>query len=59
MELMQDVQEYGQPPAEIIKELAPGLEFSEDGMPVMPNMGPNAMPFIPGAAPDQQPCSIM
>jgi len=27
MELMQDMQECGQPPSEIIKELAPGLEF--------------------------------
>uniref|UniRef100_A0A7S1XKR9 Peroxin-19 n=1 Tax=Phaeomonas parva TaxID=124430 RepID=A0A7S1XKR9_9STRA len=59
MELMQDVQEFGQPPAEIIKELAPGLEFNEDGMPIMPNVGPNVMPFIPGAMPDQQPCSVM
>ena len=34
MELMQDIQEFGQPPAEIIKELAPWLEFNEQGMPV-------------------------
>jgi hypothetical protein len=44
MELMSDIQEYGQPPAEIIKELAPGLEFNEDGMPIMPNMGNSTMP---------------
>eukprot|EP00934_Nitzschia_sp_Nitz4_P007671 Nitzschia sp. Nitz4//scaffold38_size140716//110198//111094//NITZ4_003162-RA/size140716-augustus-gene-0.127-mRNA-1//1//CDS//3329550123//7661//frame0 len=33
MELMQEVQEYGQPPADIVNELAPGLELGEDGMP--------------------------
>lgn len=33
MDLMQDVQEYGQPPNEIIQEIAPGLELDEDGMP--------------------------
>eukprot|EP00593_Proboscia_inermis_P011775 CAMPEP_0171325396 /NCGR_PEP_ID=MMETSP0816-20121228/116784_1 /TAXON_ID=420281 /ORGANISM="Proboscia inermis, Strain CCAP1064/1" /LENGTH=227 /DNA_ID=CAMNT_0011824565 /DNA_START=303 /DNA_END=986 /DNA_ORIENTATION=- len=35
MELMQDIQEFGQPPAEIINDLAPGLEFNKDGMPKM------------------------
>lgn len=66
MELMQDVQQYGQPPAEIIKELAPGLEFNSEGMPIMPNMGPNAfpsmspgMPGIPLPDPDGQQCAIM
>ena len=39
MELMFDMQQYGQPPAEIIKDLAPGLKFDENGMPIMPNMG--------------------
>ena len=38
MELMFDMQQYGQPPAEIIKDLAPGLQFDENGMPIMPNM---------------------
>ena len=46
-ELMQDMQEYGKPPAEIVKELAPGLELGEDGMPIMPNMGPG-FPGFPG-----------
>lgn len=44
MELMFDVQKYGQPPAEIIKDLAPGLKFDENGMPIVPNMGPGMMP---------------
>ena len=52
MELMQDVQQYGQPPAEIIKELAPGLEFNAEGMPVMPGLGatmtPSDLPGMPG-----------
>jgi peroxin-19 len=67
MELMQDMQECGQPPSEIIKELAPGLEFGPDGMPVMPNMGPGMMPGMPNlggpggmpTGPDGQPCTIM
>ena len=37
-ELFQDMQECGQPPVELIKELAPGLDFGPDGMPIMPNM---------------------
>jgi peroxin-19 len=47
MELMQDLQECGQPPQEIIQELAPGLEVTPDGLPMMPNMGPG-MPDAPG-----------
>lgn len=49
MELLQDLQNYGQPPAEIVKELAPGLEFTPDGMPLM-NATENAFP-PPGALP--------
>ena len=44
MELLFDMQQYGQPPAEIIKDLAPGLKFDENGMPIMPNMGAGMMP---------------
>ena len=29
---MYDVQKYEQPPADIIKDLAPGLKFDENGM---------------------------
>jgi peroxin-19 len=35
MDIMQEVQEYGQPPAEIIREIAPGIELDEDGAPKM------------------------
>jgi peroxin-19 len=44
MELMFDMQQFGQPPAEIIQDLAPGLRFDENGMPIMPNMGAGMMP---------------
>jgi len=47
MELLQDVQEYGQPPADIIKELAPDLDLDEDGMPKM-DMGNNLPAMFPG-----------
>ncbi|CAM9570174.1 unnamed protein product, partial [Ectocarpus fasciculatus] len=47
MELMFEIQQYGQIPAEIIKDIAPGLKFDENGMPVMPNMGAGAMPEMP------------
>mmetsp|Transcript_9858 Transcript_9858/g.15673 ORF Transcript_9858/g.15673 Transcript_9858/m.15673 type:complete len:266 (+) Transcript_9858:103-900(+) len=51
-ELYQDMQEYGQPPVEIVKELAPGLDIGEDGVPVMPGLGaPGMLP--PGLKPDQ------
>lgn len=48
MELMFDLQQYGQPPADIMKDLAPGLKFDENGMPIMPNMGSGVMPEMPG-----------
>jgi hypothetical protein len=37
-----------QPPADIIKDLAPGLKFDENGMPIMPNMGTGFVPGMPG-----------
>ena len=37
-ELMNDLQEYGQPPSELVQELAPDLEFDSDGMPKMDGM---------------------
>jgi len=67
MELMQDIQEYGQPPVEIIKELAPELQFDEEGMPVMDVMGggggmPGMMPGMPfpmmGGANGAEQCCI-
>eukprot|EP00271_Cylindrocystis_brebissonii_P023268 TRINITY_DN956_c0_g1_i1.p1 TRINITY_DN956_c0_g1~~TRINITY_DN956_c0_g1_i1.p1 ORF type:complete len:368 (-),score=103.29 TRINITY_DN956_c0_g1_i1:823-1926(-) len=37
LEVMQRMQECGQPPPEIVKELAPGVELGEDGLPMMPD----------------------
>lgn len=50
-ELFQDMQETGQPPSEIVKELAPGLEFGDDGMPLMAGMGPGVQGMMPGVMP--------
>ncbi|KAH8049492.1 hypothetical protein JL720_15589 [Aureococcus anophagefferens] len=67
MELLQDLQKYGQVPSDIIKELAPALEFGADGMPVM-NMGDNfcpkegavpGMPGLPVPDADSAQCSVM
>jgi Pex19 protein family len=33
MDLMQQVQEYGQPPVEIIQAIAPGMELDDHGLP--------------------------
>jgi hypothetical protein len=37
-----------QVPAEIVKDLAPGLSFNSEGLPVMPGMGEGMMPHLPG-----------
>ncbi|XP_070182579.1 peroxisomal biogenesis factor 19-like [Littorina saxatilis] len=39
LDLMQQMQELGQPPKDIVGEMAPGLEFDENGMPKIPGMG--------------------
>jgi hypothetical protein len=46
----EQITRYGQPPVEIIKELAPELQFDDEGMPIMDPMGNNGMmpPFMPG-----------
>ncbi|KAF9107068.1 Peroxisome chaperone and import receptor [Mortierella sp. AM989] len=38
IELMQGMQDCGQPPADILEELAPGMEMGTDGVPKMPDM---------------------
>lgn len=35
VESIQKVQEYGHPPQEIVKKIAPGLQLGEDGSPVL------------------------
>jgi peroxin-19 len=52
LELMQQVQEYGQPPQEIIQDIAPGLELDEDGMPKM-------NPMMPGLGGGDEDCRMM
>ncbi|KAK3609614.1 hypothetical protein CHS0354_038617 [Potamilus streckersoni] len=37
MDMMQKMQDLGQPPEDIVGNMAPGLEFDEDGLPKMPN----------------------
>jgi peroxin-19 len=54
LELMEEVQEYGQPPAEIIQEIAPGLELDEEGLPTR-----NSMPPFLGGTPGNEDCRIM
>jgi peroxin-19 len=44
MDLMQEVQEYGQPPTEIIQEIAPGIELDAEGM---PKLDGSNLPFPP------------
>eukprot|EP00004_Rigifila_ramosa_P022537 TRINITY_DN6166_c0_g1_i4.p1 TRINITY_DN6166_c0_g1~~TRINITY_DN6166_c0_g1_i4.p1 ORF type:complete len:204 (+),score=54.77 TRINITY_DN6166_c0_g1_i4:273-884(+) len=40
VELMEQMQGLGQPPPEIIKDIAPGVEFGPNGAPMMPGMPP-------------------
>jgi peroxin-19 len=58
MDLMQQIQEYGQPPIEIVNEIAPGLELDDNGIPKMDNMMNGVpLPFLsPGG--DEE-CRIM
>mmetsp|Transcript_45713 Transcript_45713/g.52838 ORF Transcript_45713/g.52838 Transcript_45713/m.52838 type:complete len:84 (+) Transcript_45713:9-260(+) len=59
LELMEQVQEYGQPPPEIINEIAPGLELDEEGLPIMNNVpgGGGMPPFMNN--PEGEDCRIM
>ncbi|KAJ1530041.1 Peroxisome chaperone and import receptor, partial [Cladochytrium tenue] len=46
VELMQKMQEYGNPPEELLKELSPGMETGPDGLPKLPGGGSD-MPECP------------
>lgn len=50
MELMQDMQKYGQPPPEVVKDLAPGVELGENGLPKL-----DALQGLPGGADGKPP----
>ena len=59
---MQQVQEYGQPPAEIIQEIAPGLDLDPDGVPKFqfPGLGGGGTgggPLPPGM--NEEDCVVM
>lgn len=56
-ELFDDMQEFGQPPIEIIKELSPGLEVGPDGVPKLPGLGgaPGGAPGMPPGMPPMPP----
>lgn len=44
MDLMNELQQYGSPPKDIVKSLLPGLELDSQGMPTgIPNMDPKAL----------------
>mmetsp|Transcript_23993 Transcript_23993/g.56625 ORF Transcript_23993/g.56625 Transcript_23993/m.56625 type:complete len:352 (-) Transcript_23993:135-1190(-) len=53
VELMQEVQEYGQPPLDMINEIAPGLDLDAEGLPNMDGLPP----FLGGGKPED--CRIM
>ena len=36
--MLQDMQACGMPPQDIMKDLTPGMEFGQDGLPVFPEM---------------------
>ncbi|KAL7462153.1 hypothetical protein ACHAXS_002542 [Conticribra weissflogii] len=65
MELMQDIQEFGQPPVDIIKELAPELNFDDEGVPIMDAAGMSALEGMQGMHgmvppfPGNEQCAIM
>ncbi|KAI8831431.1 Pex19 protein [Chytriomyces cf. hyalinus JEL632] len=53
-DLMQQMQEYGNPPEGVLTDLAPGMGVGADGMPAFP------FPGMPGAGADGNPdCCIM
>jgi hypothetical protein len=54
MELMQQIQEFGQPPAEIVNEIAPGLELDKDGIPKM-----DGLPLFGGGGGEDGECIVM
>lgn len=59
--LRPQMQEYGMPPGDLIKEVAPGIELSPDGTPMIGNIAPGMPPLpVGGAAGDGVPaCTIM
>ena len=67
MELMQDLQAYGTPPRDLLRQLAPGLELTADGLPLLlslpgQGMGGIGNPATNAGIPEAAPlggCSVM
>ena len=57
-ELMTEIQEFGQPPAEIIKDLAPGLDFDNNSFGQIPGM-PDPASLFSGGSDGQPQCPTM
>eukprot|EP00216_Chloropicon_sp_CCMP2111_P002789 CAMPEP_0198242446 /NCGR_PEP_ID=MMETSP1446-20131203/16552_1 /TAXON_ID=1461542 ORGANISM="Unidentified sp, Strain CCMP2111" /NCGR_SAMPLE_ID=MMETSP1446 /ASSEMBLY_ACC=CAM_ASM_001112 /LENGTH=233 /DNA_ID=CAMNT_0043925915 /DNA_START=17 /DNA_END=718 /DNA_ORIENTATION=+ len=53
VQLMQDVQSCGQPPEEIIRELAPDLQIGPDGLPVQNDEKVDPMQILEGMDPSK------
>jgi Pex19 protein family len=53
-ELMTEVQEYGQPPTELIQEIAPDIELDANGIPKMGEVDSDGIPNM-----GQEECRIM
>ena len=59
MEYMQNVQEYGHPPIDIVQKIAPGIELDEEGMPKFEDGRP-LPPFLsPPGGKGSDECCIM
>jgi Pex19 protein family len=58
IQLMQDVQEYGQPPSDIIQDIAPGIELDDNGLPKM-NTSSNHTGIPSPFGNDTEECLIM
>jgi hypothetical protein len=60
--LMQEVQEYGSPPSDIIQTIAPGIELDEHGVPIMNPNSTTTNPTFPlfgGSSSNDEDCRIM
>ncbi len=52
------MQQCGQPPPDIVTELAPGLEFDTQGLPLLPGMGGGEGDLPPQLMKDLEQCCI-
>jgi Pex19 protein family len=57
--LMQEVQEYGQPPSDIIQAIAPGIALDDNGVPIMNATGGTTFPPFGGTNHNDDDCCVM